>query len=112
MEIEGYKYITHKIIPRLWGVECRFTVARLIDDSHINDIVMIPNEKVDEKEIGFFILERLKLIDHPINVIIPERIYAEKEIEALLVEKGYLTIDQKIEELKTLAELIAKSGVK
>ena len=34
MEIEGYTYITHKLIDRPWYPECRYTFARS-DGSHI-----------------------------------------------------------------------------
>lgn len=49
MKIEGYTYIAHKIIQCPWGIECRFTVAKH-DGSHINDIVMIGDEKAAEEE--------------------------------------------------------------
>lgn len=108
MEINGYKYIAHKIIPRSWGIEGRFTVDK--DGRHINDIAMMPSEKMDEKEIGLLIEERLKLIDRPIEPNIPERIFTETGVKALMIEKGYLTEGQKLEDLKTKVELIAVKG--
>lgn len=50
MEIAGYTYIAHKIIPRPWGVECRFTMAKP-DGSHINDIVMVPNVNISNADL-------------------------------------------------------------
>ena len=38
LEIEGYTYITHKLINRPWGPEIRFTMARP-DGSHINAVL-------------------------------------------------------------------------
>jgi len=50
MDIKGYKYIAHKIVPRPWGIECRFTVARL-DESHINDIAMLKDGKEESIKV-------------------------------------------------------------
>jgi len=108
VEIKGYKYIAHKVIPRPWGVECRFTVSRLTDDSHINDIAMLETGKEDENEIALAIENRLSRIDIPVEYKEPERIYTETEIKSLLVEKGYLQKTEKIEDLKVLSELTAE----
>jgi len=110
MEIKGYKYLAHKIVPRPWGIECRFAVARLTDDSHINDIAMLETGKEDEKEIALAVAKRLSLIDVPVEYKEPERIYTEAEIKSLLVEKGYLKEEEKVEDLKALSELT--KGVK
>ena len=50
MEIPGYTYLTHKIIPRPWGIECRFTMARA-DGTHINDIVMVPSADISDSDL-------------------------------------------------------------
>ena len=39
MNIPGYKYISHKIVPRRIGDECRFTVLRESDGFEISDTV-------------------------------------------------------------------------
>ena len=104
MKIEGYQYITHKIIPRPWGIECRFTVARP-DGTHINEIVMLNDGLEDEAQIASLIIGKLKVIDVPLETLIPERIYTETEVKNLMVEKGYLIEDQKLAELKTKEEL-------
>jgi len=102
MKIEGYQYIIHKIIPRPWGIECRFTVARP-DGTHINEIVMLNDGLEDEAQIASLIVGKLKVIDVPLEI--PERIYTETEVKNLMVEKGYLIEDQKLAELKTKEEL-------
>ena len=104
MKIEGYQYITHKIIPRPWGIECRFTVARP-DGTHINEIVMLNDGLEDEAQIASLIIGKLKVIDVPLETLIPERIYTETEVKNLMVEKGYLIEGQKLAELKTKEEL-------
>ena len=104
MKIEGYQYIIHKIIPRPWGIECRFTVARP-DGTHINEIVMLNDGLEDEAQIASLIVGKLKVIDVPLETLIPERIYTETEAKNLMVEKGYLIEDQKLAELKTKEEL-------
>ena len=85
MKIEGYQYITHKIIPRPWGIECRFTVARP-DGTHINEIVMLNDGLEDEAQIASLIVGKLKVIDVPLETLIPERIYTETEVKNLLDE--------------------------
>ena len=108
MKIEGYQYIIHKIIPRPWGIECRFTVARP-DGTHINEIVMLNDGLEDEAQIASLIIGKLKIIDVPLETLIPERIYTETEVKNLMVEKGYLIEDQKLAELKTKEEF--KKGI-
>ena len=104
MEIRGYQYIAHKIIPRPWGIECRFTVDK--DGRHINDIVMLKDGKESVEEIAELIGKRLALVDRPVEVFIPERMFTESEIKAILVAKGYLTEGESLEDLKTKEELL------
>ena len=51
MDIKGYKYITHKLIPRPWGSECRFTVARL-DGTLIDNVVAIQDMNILEEDLA------------------------------------------------------------
>jgi len=39
IEIPGYKYISHKVVPRKTGDECRFTVIRESDGVEISDTI-------------------------------------------------------------------------
>src|SRR4030042_1752415 len=105
MIIPGYKYIAHKIIPRVWGIECRFTVKK-DNDPDINDIVILPTDKIMESEIVKLISQRLMATDHPRIDNIPEKIYTKSEIEQILIDKGYLQKGQ------TLDSLQAKVGIK
>ncbi len=106
MEIDGYKYIQHKLKLRVWRVECQFTVAKT-DGSHINDVISIPDLKIDEKSLATLILERLKIIDHPIEPFIDPQIKMiedaviarENEIKDILIKKGLLLKDQSIEDI-------------
>jgi len=105
MKLKDYQYITHKIIFRPWGVECRFTVARL-DGTHINDIVMLKDGKEDETQLALLIFERLKKVDIPSEIIISEMIYTETEAENLMIEKGYLVLGQDLSDLKSKENLL------
>ena len=105
MKIEGYQYIIHKIIPRPWGIECRFTVARP-DGTHINEIVMLNDGLEDEAQIASLIIGKLKVIDVPLETLIPERIYTETEVKNLMVEKGYLILGENLLDLKSKWDLL------
>ena len=105
MKIEGYQYIIHKIIPRPWGIECRFTVARP-DGTHINEIVMLNDGLEDEAQIASLIVGKLKVIDVPLETLIPERIYTETEVKNLMIEKGYLISGQNLSDLKSKKDLL------
>lgn len=48
--IPNYTYITHKLIPRPWGPECRFTVARP-DGTHINEVVSIKTMQINDTDL-------------------------------------------------------------
>ena len=110
MKIEGYQYITHKIIPRPWGIECRFTVARP-DGTHINEIVMLNDGLEDEAQIASLIIGKLKVIDVPLETLISERIYTETEVKNLMVEKGYLIPRENLSDLKSKWDLLQVKGV-
>ena len=110
MKIEGYQYIIHKIIPRPWGIECRFTVARP-DGTHINEIVMLNDGLEDEAQIASLIVGKLKVIDVPLETLIPERIYTETEVKNLMVEKGYLILGQNLSDLKSKWDLLQVKGL-
>lgn len=110
--IDGYKYITHKLINRPWGPECRYTVAKA-DGSHINDVVVIPSMKIEEKELTEIVAARLAMIDIEPEIIEPEQTYTATQVKELLIEKGYMSSQEKLEDLKPVSELVAKvSAVK
>jgi len=106
MEIEGYKWITGKVIARSWGTEYRYTVEK--DGEHINDIVMIPDEKTSEADIIKLITAKLKQIDVAPDIPISPEEEKEKEIEAFLVVKGLLEDGQNYQEIKSKAEILAE----
>jgi len=113
MEIEGYKYIQHKLKPRPWGPECQFTVEKLIG-GFIDDVISIPDMKIEEKELAQLILDRLKLIDHEIEPFIDPQmkmiedavLAKEVEIKSILEQKGLLEKGQSIEDMKSKAEIV------
>jgi len=64
MNIKINTYITHKLIKRPWGAECRFTVAK-DDNTHINEVISIPSINIEESELIKLIEQRLAVIDMP-----------------------------------------------
>jgi len=65
LEIEGYTYITHKLINRPWGPEIRFTMARP-DGSHINAVLPIPSMDATNQQLIDIVsayLARLKEVE-------------------------------------------------
>lgn len=110
MDIKGYKYITHKLIPRPWGAECRFTVARL-DGTLIDNVVAIPDMKILEEDLAVIILADVVRIDAPGPALPPDpveeaRNQKEAEVQAFLVLKGLLTSDQTVWDVKTKEEYL------
>ena len=61
MDIEGYTYITHKLIRRPWGPECRFTFARE-NGSHINEVIKIPGMDISNQDLIALVSARLAQI--------------------------------------------------
>ena len=50
MEIAGYTYVTHKLISRPWGPECRFTV-RKADGTLVDDVVNISSMSISNADL-------------------------------------------------------------
>jgi len=50
MNIEGYTYITHKLINRPWYPECRYTFAKP-DSTHINEVIRIPSMEITNEDL-------------------------------------------------------------
>ena len=120
LTIEGYTYITHKLINRPWGPEVRFTVARE-DGSHINEVAPVSSMKIEEKELVEAIVNLLKRIDVPPEPLPPDPMIKmiddavaakEAEIKAILVSKELLAKDEQITDIKSKSELISASEVK
>lgn len=107
MKIIGYNWITGKMVPRPWGIEYRYTVAKP-DGDHINDVVMLPDgEKTDEKIIISIITEKLKQIDVEPEIMVSQEEAKEAEIKTLLVSKGLLEEWQDYRDIKSKAEILA-----
>ena len=68
MNINNYELITHKLIDRPYGWECRYTV-RKETGTLIDDVVSITDEKINEEELARIIENRLKLLDVEPEVI-------------------------------------------
>lgn len=108
MDIKNYIWITGKIIPRLWGTEYRYTVARP-NGGYINDIVILPDGvKTAEDVIAALITEKLKQIDVKPEIIVDPVETKVAEIKALLVAKELLVVGQDIQTIKSKSEILAK----
>jgi len=94
MRIKGYKFIAGKVVPRKWGTEYRFSVVSESTGKNYDDIVMI-NPKDDEKIIASKIESKLLALSTVIPEPEPEKVYTQKEIDNVLVEKKYFTSGKK-----------------
>lgn len=112
--IPDYKYIQHKLKPRPWGPEVQFTVARS-DGSHINEVIPIPDLKIEDKALAELIVNALKRIDVPPPPPPPDPIEEamktaeankEAEIKSILEAKGLLEKGQEIIAIPTKQEII------
>ena len=64
MEIEGFTYITHKLIDRPWGPECRYTFAWPTGE-HINEVIRIPSMDISNDDLKALVVAQLaKLKEH------------------------------------------------
>jgi hypothetical protein len=107
MKIIGYELIGYKLIERLWGPECRYTVARL-DGSHINDVISIPNIKIPEGDLAKLVQARLLALD---VLAIPEpspSIITKESVEQYLKDEGYIKPEQTLEMIKIEMLKVAK----
>lgn len=50
LEIAGYTYVAHRIVPRDWGPICNFCFARS-DGTHINGVVSVPFLDVSNQDL-------------------------------------------------------------
>jgi len=114
IEITGYKYIQHKLKTRPWGCECQFTFVSELDGRTFNDIVSIPNLKIEEKDLVLCIEERLKLISAPRLPDIPEVIVPPREsVEKYLRDNAIIKPKHTLEQVKiAMAVVIEPSGGK
>jgi hypothetical protein len=59
MDIPGYTYVTHKLIPRPWGPECRYTVKDA-NDQFIDDVVPIKSMNISQADLIQVVTDRLR----------------------------------------------------
>lgn len=101
MDLKNYTLVAYKLIQRPWGPECRYTVARL-NGSHINEVISIPNLKIDEMSLATLILESLKRVDIPYVLEPPfPQILTKESVEEYLRIEGYIKPEQTLEMVKT-----------
>lgn len=95
--------ITYKHIKRPWGKEIRFSATDKITGNIINEVIPFKGDRKDKEEILKIISNRIDLLSQSITEE-PDVVYAKTEVETLLKEKGYLSEEQKLEDLKDLKE--------
>jgi hypothetical protein len=61
MNIAGYIYVTHKLINRPWGPECRFTVRRP-DGTLIDDVVNISSMDISNANLVDVVTNHLSIL--------------------------------------------------
>lgn len=102
------KVTVHDSTIRPWGREWQVTV---IDDNGKTWNELIVNSSKDPSAISEVAEKMIK--DRLLNIVQdpkPEIIYKESEVELILKEKGYLKTDEKLEDLKSLSELVATTS--
>jgi len=115
MNIKNYTFITGKKIQRPWGFEFRYTVQNQ-DERKIDSIINLVDGNETDGEIEVLITNQLLKID-----VIPEPVpdpieeaknEKEEEIRQILIEKGLLTEEDEIGDLKNKDEILAAEEVR
>jgi len=95
--------ITYKHIKRPWGEEIRFSAIDKITGNIINEVIPFKGGRKDKEEILKIISNKIDLLSQSIPEE-PDVVYTKIEVETLLKEKGYLSEEQKLEDLRDLKE--------
>lgn len=99
----------HDSTARLWGREWQVTV--IDDNGKVWEESIVSSEK--DPSVIAEIAEKI-ISDRLLNVVEelkPEIMYKTSEVEALLKEKGYLEVNEKLEDLKPLSEIVTATEV-
>lgn len=75
MELLGYTYITHKVVPRPSGNECRFTAVRDSDGFEVSDTVFVGTSTDIQSIIQSFLdRQQSTIIEQEVTVPVDDRI--------------------------------------
>lgn len=99
----------HDSTVRLWGREWQVTV--IDDNGKVWEESIVSSEK--DPSVIAEIAEKI-ISDRLLNVVEelkPEIMYKTSEVESLLKEKGYLEVNEKLEDLKPLSEIVTATEV-
>ena len=105
MEIPGYKYIEHQMIPRPWGPQCRFLVVRP-DGVGLNDEFPVDDLRGDDETVAKWIAGRLAVLD-VVHEPEPPPPGIEREPLTDAVVERYLKDRTILTEKQTLADVVA-----
>jgi len=115
MNIKNYIYVTGKKIQRLWGFEYRYTVENQAGRK-IDSIVNLLDGKETDEQVATLIsnqLSKINIIPEPVPDPIEEaKNEKEEEIKQILIEKGLLTEEDEISDLKNKDEILAAEEVR
>lgn len=101
MALKNFEFIQGKIVPRPWGTEYRFS-AKDPDGRIWNEIVMLPDEKADEKTIQGLIQAHLDRVSVKMSDDIPLIINIDDQaVEKYLIEHAYIEPNQTLSDVKT-----------
>ena len=82
MDIPGYSYIAHKIVPRSSGDECRFTVVRDSDGFEISDTVAAQADDAQLVATISAFLARMEVSTHQPDIT-QQVSFVDTELEAI-----------------------------
>jgi len=90
-------YKTHRLKSYPWGYELPITI--ILDDKSIHEELILFDKSPDEKQLSMAIQERIAKLSVPEPE--PDEMISKNGVEQTLREKGYLTEEQKWEDLMT-----------
>lgn len=106
----------YKISDTVWREDQFEIIYEVFDDNGklISGGIRLPvgKEKPDEKQLDILFNDRIFPELESALKAVPEAIeqtYTKTEVEALMIEKGYLKETEKLEDLKPATELVAAS---
>jgi hypothetical protein len=107
MDIQGYRFVCGKTVPRKWGTEYRYTVVSKETGTQYDDVIEI-GAKETEKEIAKKIESKLSLLSADIpKPIDPKNEVDEVSVLEYLKIKGVIKVTHTIDQIKSAMSSVA-----
>jgi hypothetical protein len=107
MDIQGYRFVCGKTVPRKWGTEYRYTVISKETGIQYDDVIEI-GAKETEKEIANRIECKLSLLSADIpKPIDPKNEIDEKSVLEYLKKKDVIKSTHTIDQIKSAMSSVA-----